>query len=92
MHFIYPAVFHKREDGKYEAHFPDLEQCHASGDTLDECMDNAIAAAYDWIYVELTEFEGDLPHVSDEEDLQLAEGDILRDISVNIRFYEGWDE
>lgn len=26
------------------------------------------------------------------EDLDLKEGDIVRNISVNIRFYEGWDE
>ena len=37
--------------------------------------------------------EGDtLDEVSDEDDLELQDGDIVRNISVNIRFYEGWDE
>ena len=26
------------------------------------------------------------------EDIELAEDEIVRNISVNIRFYEGWDE
>ncbi|MDO4633380.1 MAG: type II toxin-antitoxin system HicB family antitoxin [Eubacteriales bacterium] len=92
MNFVYPAVFHKKEDGTYTASFPDLEMCQAVGDDLDECMDNAISAAHDWIYVELTEFDGELPSVSDAEDLQLEEGDELRNISVNIRITDGWDE
>ena len=70
MKFIYPAVFRKKEDGGYDAHFPDLECCEASGETLDDAI----------------------PHVSDLEDIELAEDEIVRNISVNIRFYEGWDE
>ena len=47
---------------------------------------------HDWIYTELMEFEGKLPPVSDESDLELQEGDVVRNISVNIRFQDGWDE
>ena len=73
MKFIYPAIFRKKEDGGYDAHFPDLECCEASGETLDDAIDNANEAARTWITVEL-------------------EDEIVRNISVNIRFYEGWDE
>ena len=38
------------------------------------------------------EVEPILPHVSDPEDILLAEDELIRNISVNIRFYEGWDE
>ena len=41
MKFIYPAVFHKTEEGHY---------------------------------------------------IEVKEGEIVRNISMNIRFYEGWDE
>ena len=92
MKFIYPAVFHKTEEGKYKAYFPNLECCYAEGDTLDDAIDNANAAAYDWISTELMEEFAELPSVSDASDLDLQEGDIVRNISVNIRFYEGWDE
>ena len=91
MKFIYPAVFRKTEEGTYTGFFPDLECCYAKGDTLDEAIDNANEAAYNWISLELEE-DGDLPRISDESDMELEEGDIVRNISVNIRFYEGWDE
>ena len=44
------------------------------------------------ISTELAEEDCNLPSVSDAEDMDLQEGDIVRNISVNIRFYEGWDE
>lgn len=91
MKFIYPAVFHKEEDGSYTAYFPDLECCTAKGGDLEDAIDNANAAAYDWISLELDE-GGDLPNITDMHDIALKEGEIVRNISVNIRFYEGWDE
>ncbi len=92
MKFIYPAIFHKTEEGTYEGYFPDLECCSARGDTLDEAVGNANEAATDWITLELSEEEPDLPYITDVADLPLKEGDVVRQISVNIRFYEGWDE
>ena len=92
MNFIYPAVFRKKEDGTYHGYFPDLECCEASGRTLDDAIDNANEAARTWISVELEEEDPDLPFVTDPEDIETQEGDEIRNISVNIRFYEGWDE
>lgn len=92
MKFIYPAVFRRSESGGYNAFFPDLECCEAVGDTLDEAIDNANEAARNWISVELEEEEPALPYVSDISDIETEEGDIIRNICVNIRFYEGWDE
>ena len=91
MIFIYPAVFRKTENG-YHSFFPDLECCEASGDTLDDAIENANEACRNWITVELEEEEPNMPYVSDIEDIEIKDGDIVRNISVNIRFYEGWDE
>lgn len=92
MKFIYPAIFHKNESGGYEGYFPDLECCRAEGDTLDDAIEKANEAAYDWIWLELSDDSGQLPPISDVQDMDLKEGDIVRNISVNIRFTEGWDE
>ena len=78
MKFLYPAVFRKTESGKFKAHFPDLECCYAEGDTLDEAIDNANEAAYNWLSLELSEEDCELPSVSDEGDMDLQEGDIVR--------------
>ena len=66
--------------------------CYAKGDTLDEALEDAIHSAYDWISLELTEEEPDFPPVSDVADLGKSEGEIARNIAVNIRLFEGWDE
>ena len=92
MKFIYPAVFRKTESGTYHGFFPDLECCEVQGDSLDDAIENATEAAYNWISVELEDEFGELPSVTDEADMDLQEGDIVRNISVNIRFFEGWDE
>ena len=80
MKFIYPAVFRKTDRGTYKGFFPDLAECYGEGETLDEAIEEA------------NEADCQLPPVSDEDDLELEDGDIVRNISVNIRFYEGWDE
>lgn len=92
MKFIYPAVFRKTAEGTYTGFFPDLDSCQVTGDTLDEAMDQANEAASNWISVELEEDDCELPPVSDASDLKLEKGDIVRNILVNIRFMEGWDE
>ena len=91
MTFAYPAIIHPTEKG-YTATFPDLTDCAAEGDTLNECLDNAYHAMYNWLYVELTEFEGHLPPISHKEDLILQEGDFVRNISAIMRLTDGWDE
>ena len=91
MQFIYPAVFCQKEDGTYRGYFPDLEQCYAYGDTLDEVLNSAIEEARAWIQVELEDtFE--LPAVTHPEDLVLKEGEFIRNIAVTIRLTDGWDE
>ncbi|HIV17148.1 MAG TPA: type II toxin-antitoxin system HicB family antitoxin [Candidatus Alectryocaccobium stercorigallinarum] len=92
MKFIYPAIVKKLDDDRYYARFPDLECCEAYGDSIDEVMDNANAAAYTWIETELEDDDAVLPRVSDFEDIALDEGEFLRNVCVTMRFFEGWDE
>ena len=91
MRFVYPAIFRKTESGSYKGYFPDLESCTVVGKTLEDAVDLANDAAREWITVELEE-EGALPPISDECDMQLEEGDVVRNIAVTIRFHVGWDE
>lgn len=92
MKFTYPAIIRKMESGGYRATFPDLECCEAVADTLEEAVEKANEAAFDWISLELSEDDGQLPGVTDRRDMELLEGDEVRNICVNIRFMEGWDE
>jgi predicted RNase H-like HicB family nuclease len=93
MKFIYPAIIGKKEDGSFEATFPDLDCCMAQGSSLEETVDAANAAMYDWIYLELSE-DGTLPPISDLQDLShhLKDGEVVRNICVNVVLTDGYDE
>ncbi len=92
MKFIYPAVFSPTEDGRYRGYFPDLIGAEVTADTLEEAVDEANAAASDWITAELMEEDSFLPPVSEREDIFLEKGAVIRNICVTIRFHVGWDE
>ena len=49
MKFIYPAIFRKNTSGTYQGFFPDLDGCLSIGETLDDAIEKANEAAYDWI-------------------------------------------
>ncbi|MDO4286071.1 MAG: type II toxin-antitoxin system HicB family antitoxin [Eubacteriales bacterium] len=85
MTFVYPAVFTPHADGKgFHAEFPDLECCVADGADLDDAIDAAQEAAYNWIQLELDE-GGDLPPQTPPEDMQLPEDGFVRNIMVRVK-------
>ena len=85
MKFTYPAVIGKEENGSWKAVLPDLACCEAEAETLEEVIEKANAALYDWIELELSEDPRDLEQ-------HLKEGQQVRQICVNIRLFDGWDE
>ena len=86
MTFTYPAVFtpHKEDKG-FHVYFPDLECCEADGPDLEDAVENARDAAYNWICVEMEEEEFDLPAQTHELDIELAEGSFVKQIRVIIK-------
>lgn len=92
MKFIYPAIIRQTESGLFQATFPDLDCCEATGETLEDAVDKANEAAYDWIYLELSEEGAHLPPVTDINDIIPKDGETVRNICVNVRFTEGWEE
>lgn len=67
MTFTYPAVFTPHKDDKgFHVVFPDLECCEADGPDLEDAVENAREAAYNWLYLEVEEqtyeFSGPVPY------------------------------
>ncbi|MGN0157544.1 MAG: type II toxin-antitoxin system HicB family antitoxin [Brotaphodocola sp.] len=85
MTFTYPAVFtpHKDDSG-YHAEFPDLECCEADGCDLEDAIDEAKQAAYDWLMLELEE-GGEFPEQTHVEDIVLEEGSIAKQLMIRIK-------
>ena len=88
MKFIYPAVFHKTEEGHYKGYFPDLECCYGEGETLDEAIESANEAARDWITLELSEDEPMIPYVSDIEDIEVKDGEERTILNKKVTFFD----
>ena len=85
MTFTYPAVFTPHKEGQgFHVAFPDLECCEADGPDLEDALEEARDAAYNWLAVELEE-GGDFPAQSHGEDLELPEGSFVRQIMVRIK-------
>ncbi len=85
MTFTYPAVFTPRGDGKgYHVEFPDLECCVADGPDLEDAIEEAREAAYNWLCLELEE-GGEFPAQTHAEDMELPEGSFIRQIMVRIK-------
>ena len=83
MKFTYPAIIRKTADG-WHAVFPDLECCEADGPDLEDALEEAREAAYNWLCVELEE-GGEFPAQSHPEDMKLQEGSFVRQILVRIK-------
>ena len=88
MKFIYPAVFHKTEEGHYKGYFPDLECCYGEGETLDDAIESANEAARDWITLELSEDEPMIPYVSDIEDIEVKDGEERTILNKKVSFFD----
>ena len=52
---IYPAIFHKEEEGGYWVEFPDIKGCLTGADTIEEAYNMAGDALYVWFANEETE-------------------------------------
>ncbi len=86
MTFIYPAVLTPHEQDKgYHVYFPDLEGCETDGPDLEDALENAREAAYNWIAVELEEDDVLMPEVSHAEDIALPAGGFMRQIMVTVK-------
>ena len=63
MKLIYPAIFHKEEDGMW-VEFPDLIGCQSSGDDLHETYENA-KEALEAYCITMLEEKHELPKAND---------------------------
>lgn len=75
MKLIYPAVFTPYfDEGGYDVVFPDLPDCTAFGDSLEEAIDDAANQASRCILT-LMEKGKDVPPASDHSDIELDDPD-----------------
>ncbi|MEE8835534.1 MAG: type II toxin-antitoxin system HicB family antitoxin [Eubacteriales bacterium] len=94
MKFYYPAIVTRNAENDFSAFFPDLKDCRATGDSLQDVLENAREAAHSWIEVEMEDDDYVLPPASDTYDLKadLKENQSVHEVLITYRFIEGWEE
>ena len=86
MTFTYPAVFVPHKDDKgYHVEFPDLEGCQAEGPDLEDAVENARDAAYNWLMVEIEEETYEFPSQTHVEDMDLPQGAFVKQSRVTVK-------
>ncbi len=76
MEYVYPAIFHKNEDGTYTVTYPNLPGCISEGKTLGNAFFMAQSALKQWISY-LTDKKMELPAPSSLEDIKKTSDDEL---------------
>ena len=92
MKFYYPVILKQKKENLWHGRFPDLAMCEVTGDSLEDVLDRAVEAARDWIDLELNEEDPQLPAATDPVDIVLEKDEEVREILVNYRMTEGWEE
>ena len=86
MQYLYPAIFHRAEEGGYWVEFPDLPGCLTQGDTLKEAIAMATDAASGWIFTSLRDGETP-PFASSTSDIEIEPDDIINLILIDMDVY-----
>lgn len=92
MKFYYPVVIRKQPDNTWYGFFPDLAMCEVTGDSVEDVLDRAADAAWTWIDLELSEDEPRLPAATDPVDIPVMKNEQVREILINYRMTDGWEE
>ncbi len=75
MKLIYPAIFTPYYDeGGYDVTIPDLPDCTAAGDTLEDAIEDAVSQASGAI-LSIMEQGGEVPPASEYTDIQVEDPD-----------------
>lgn len=82
--YVYPALFHKNDDGSYTITYPDLPGCISEGKDLGNAMYMAESALTQWVEY-LIDKKKEIPKGSMLGTLEVGEGEFANLIRANIK-------
>lgn len=82
--YIYPAIFHKNNDGSFTVTFPDLPGCITEGKTMGNALKMAQSALTQWIDFLHDEKEA-IPEASEYSAITPAEGEAVSLVQADTR-------
>jgi predicted RNase H-like HicB family nuclease len=84
LEYVYPAIFHKNEDGGYTIMYPDLPGCISEGKTLGNAMYMAQSALTQWLNY-LIDKKQEIPQTSSSQDITVKKGEFVNLICAEIK-------
>ena len=84
MDYVYPAVLHTNNDGRYTITYPDLPGCISEGKSLSNAIHMAQASLAQWIEYMLEE-KLELPKASVINDIITAEDEFVNLVRVDVK-------
>jgi len=84
MEYVYPAIFHKNEDGSYTVIYPDLPGCISEGKTLSKALFMAQSALKQWIGY-LADKKQEIPLPSALEDIKTSTDELVNLICTEVK-------
>ncbi len=82
--YVYPAIFHKNNDGSYTILFPDLPGCITEGKTLGEAMRMAQSALTQWVEY-LKDKKETIPTASNLQSVDTEAGEFVNLIRADVK-------
>lgn len=82
--YVYPAIFHKNDDGSYTITYPDLPGCISEGKDLGSAMYMAQSALTQWMEY-LADKKQDIPQPAALGDVPVGEDEFANLIQANIK-------
>ena len=82
--YVYPAIFHKNEDGSFTVTYPDLPGCISEGKNLGNAMYMAESALTQWIEY-LSDKKKDIPEASEPCAISAGSNEFVNLIRANIK-------
>ena len=84
MEFIFPAIFHKNDDGSFTISYPDLPGCISEGKTLGNAMYMAQSALTQWIGY-LLDKKQEIPNATPVKQIKTQKDDFINLICADIK-------
>lgn len=82
--YIYPALFHKNDDGSFTITYPDLPGCISEGKDLGNALHMAESALTQWVEY-LTDKKMEIPQASSLENVPADKDEFANLIRANIK-------
>ncbi len=82
--YVYPALFHKNDDGSFTVTYPDLPGCISEGKDLGNAMYMAESALTQWVEY-LTDKKMDIPEASALGSVKIGADEFANLIRANIK-------